>query len=67
MMRIIFILSGVIAAISVLYKWRYKLMNAVLAVSFLRRIAVSASMRMPSIRKNILPSLFNQSTNSPTQ
>ncbi|WP_268237909.1 hypothetical protein [Ornithinibacillus halotolerans] len=34
------------------------MMNAMLAVSFLRKIAVSISMNMPSIRKNILPSIF---------
>lgn len=61
-MRIFIILTGAIACISLLYKWRYKLLNAILAVSFLRRIAVSFSMNLPSIRKKILPSIFSDST-----
>ncbi|WP_096270591.1 hypothetical protein [Paucisalibacillus globulus] len=63
-MRLFVILTGIVAAVSVLYKWRYKLMNAMLAVSFLRRMAVSISMNLPSIRKNILPSIFNETSDS---
>ncbi|WP_047979914.1 hypothetical protein [Ornithinibacillus contaminans] len=65
-MRIFVILTGVIAVITMLVKWRYKVMNAILAVSFLRRMAVSISMNMPSIRKTILPSIFKESTNTST-
>jgi uncharacterized membrane protein len=65
-MRLFVILTAIVAAISVLYKWRYKLMNAMLAVSFLRRMAVSISMNLPSIRKNILPSIFKETSDSTT-
>ncbi|MBP1971768.1 hypothetical protein J2Z83_003923 [Virgibacillus natechei] len=58
-MRYIIIFATAITAVSMLYKWRYRLMNAVLAISFLRRIAISLSMNMPAIRAKILPSLFN--------
>ncbi|GGA68405.1 hypothetical protein GCM10008025_10480 [Ornithinibacillus halotolerans] len=57
-MRVFVILTVIVGLFSILYKWRYKMMNAMLAVSFLRKIAVSISMNMPSIRKNILPSIF---------
>lgn len=57
-------ITTIVAAISMIYKWRYKLMNAMLAVSFLRRMAVSISMNMPSVRNKILPSIFNQETSS---
>ncbi|MEN2464983.1 hypothetical protein [Ornithinibacillus sp. FSL M8-0202] len=65
-MRVLMILTIFITMISVVYKWRYKIMNAMLAVSFLRKIAVSISMNLPSIRKNILPSFFKESTDSTT-
>ncbi|WP_081755896.1 hypothetical protein [Paucisalibacillus sp. EB02] len=65
-MRVFVILTAIVAAISMLYKWRYKLMNAMLAVSFLRRFAVSISMNLPSIRKNILPSIFKETSDSTT-
>lgn len=63
-MRVFVIITTMIAAVSMIYKWRYKLMNAMLAVSFLRRIAVSISMNLPSIRNKILPSIFNQERGS---
>ncbi|MBS3679576.1 hypothetical protein KGF86_05060 [Ornithinibacillus massiliensis] len=63
-MRVFMILTVFVAMISVVYKWRYKIMNAMLAVSFLRKIAVSISMNLPSIRKNILPRFFKEPTDS---
>ncbi|WP_010096997.1 hypothetical protein [Ornithinibacillus scapharcae] len=63
-MRALVIITTIVAGISMIYKWRYKLMNAILAVSFLRRMAVSISMNMPSIRNKILPSIFKQETSS---
>lgn len=58
-MRYLIVITSIITVISVIYKWRYKLMNTVLAVSFLRRIAVAVSMNMPAIRTKILPGFFN--------
>ena len=63
-MRVFFVLTTIVALITAIYKWRYKLMNAMLAVDFLRRIAVSVSMNLPSIRKNILPSIFKETTDA---
>jgi hypothetical protein len=65
-MRVLMVITAMIAALSVVYKWRYKIMNAMLAVSFLRKLAVSISMNLPSIRKNILPSIFKETTDSTT-
>jgi hypothetical protein len=64
-MRVFIILTAIAASITMIYKWRYKLMNAMLAISFLRRIAVSITMKMPAIRKNILPSIFKEDTTQP--
>ncbi|WP_047984130.1 hypothetical protein [Ornithinibacillus californiensis] len=65
-MRVLMVITAMIAALSMVYKWRYKIMNAMLAVSFLRKLAVSISMNLPSIRKNILPSIFKETTDSTT-
>ncbi|UJL44850.1 hypothetical protein KFZ58_10405 [Virgibacillus sp. NKC19-16] len=64
-MRFIIIIATAITAISILYKWRYRVMNTILAVSFLRRVAVSLSMNMPTLRTKVLPGLFkSQSSHS---
>lgn len=59
MMRFFIVITSIITVISVIYKWRYRIMNTVLAVSFLRRMAVAVSMKMPAIRAKILPGFFN--------
>ncbi|OZU89965.1 hypothetical protein CIL03_02185 [Virgibacillus indicus] len=58
-MRFFIVITSIITVISVIYKWRYRIMNTVLAVSFLRRMAVAVSMKMPAIRAKILPGFFN--------
>ncbi|MUK87122.1 hypothetical protein GMD78_01750 [Ornithinibacillus sp. L9] len=63
-MRIVVFLTCVVTVISMLYRWRYRVMNTILAVSFLRKLVVTLSMNMPNIRNKILPNLFNQSTNT---
>ncbi|SDQ50109.1 hypothetical protein SAMN05216232_1837 [Virgibacillus subterraneus] len=49
--------------VTVIFKWRYRIVNTLLAISFLRRIAVMITMNMPAIRNKILPNLFSRSTN----
>lgn len=63
-MRVLAIFLFMAAVISVLYKWRYRLMNTMLAIGFLRKVAVTVSMNMPAIRSKILPGLFNKQANS---
>lgn len=58
-MRIVLAMVLMISAISLLYKWRYKVMNTLLAVGIIRKLMVSSAMKLPFIRKNILPELFN--------
>ena len=58
-MRIVLAMLLMISAISLLYKWRYKVMNTLLAVGIIRKLMVSSAMKLPFIRKNILPELFN--------
>ncbi|CDQ39656.1 MULTISPECIES: hypothetical protein [Virgibacillus] len=59
-MRILFLLSGMIAAVSLLYKWRFRIMNTLLAIGFLRKLAVNLSMNIPSIRTNMIPGMFQK-------
>ncbi|HLT55893.1 MAG TPA: hypothetical protein VK057_07300 [Bacillota bacterium] len=40
------------------YQWRYKFLNALLAVGFIRKLAVRTSMAIPQVRGNLLPALF---------
>ncbi|WP_377559137.1 hypothetical protein [Ornithinibacillus salinisoli] len=63
-MRVIVFLTCIVTVISLLYKWRYRVMNTILAVSFLRKLAVTLSMNMPNIRSKIIPNLFNQTTDN---
>ncbi len=58
-MRIVLAIVLMVSGVSLLYKWRYKVMNTLLAVGIIRKLTVSATMKLPSIRKNILPELFN--------
>lgn len=56
-----FTILTVLATIMVMiFRWRYRIMNTLLAISFLRRAAVMISMNMPVIREKIMPALFNR-------
>lgn len=59
-MRITTIVLGILGIIGIVYKWRYRIVNTLLAISFLRRLAVTLSMNMPTIRSKILPGLFGK-------
>ena len=63
-MRVLAILLFMATLISVLYKWRYRITNTLLAISFLRKLAFTVSMNMPAIRAKVLPGLFNKQANS---
>lgn len=57
-MRSFLRIAVILLASTSLYKYRYRLLNGILAVGFLRKIAVRLSMNIPQIRTKILPSLF---------
>ncbi|WP_217586712.1 hypothetical protein [Lentibacillus saliphilus] len=54
MMISIGILMGMI------YKWRYRLLNVVLAVGLIRRLAVKVTLNLPQFRKKMIPALFER-------
>ncbi|WP_100010652.1 hypothetical protein [Lentibacillus sediminis] len=57
-MRAAIIFTAVLGLFSILFKWRYRIMNTILAVSVLRRLAVTLSMNMPALKDKLLPALF---------
>ncbi|WP_067730421.1 hypothetical protein [Oceanobacillus damuensis] len=63
-MRSILSVIAMVSAVSLLYKWRYRLLNTLLTVGIIRRVAVSASMNIPSFREKLLPELFNSNSHN---
>lgn len=47
-----------IIALTMLYKWRYKLLNLVLGNNSIRRISVRAAMGMPGVRSRLISRAF---------
>lgn len=60
-MRIILLFGVVLTAMAAVYKWRYKIVNMILAVSVLRKLGVMITMNMPSIKNKLLSNLFTRS------
>ncbi|MEN1970528.1 hypothetical protein WMZ97_20960 [Lentibacillus sp. N15] len=55
------IIFGLVATVlTILYKWRYRLLNTFLAFSLLRKLVVAVTMNMPTIKQKILPGLFQK-------
>lgn len=62
-MRIIVLFGIVLSAMAAVYKWRYKLLNMILAVSVLRKIGVMITMNMPTIKNKLFSTLFSKTSN----
>ncbi|WP_249871093.1 hypothetical protein [Oceanobacillus saliphilus] len=58
-MRTVLAVLVMFSAVWMVYRRRYKLLNTILAVGMIRRLAISASMNIPSFREKLLPELFN--------
>ncbi|WP_156290725.1 hypothetical protein [Oceanobacillus salinisoli] len=48
-----------VAVVLLLYRWRYRLLNFMMTIGILRKLAVRLSMNIPEMRSKILPSLFS--------
>ncbi|MFD1363055.1 hypothetical protein [Lentibacillus salinarum] len=59
-MRIFTVLTVLTSIIVMAFRWRYRIINTLLAISFLRKAAVTISMNMPMIREKIMPALFQR-------
>ncbi|MRH43123.1 hypothetical protein GH741_10570 [Aquibacillus halophilus] len=60
-MRFFLLLGTLYVGFTVFYKWRYKILNALLAIRVLRKLIVNVTMNMPYIREKILPSIIGRS------
>lgn len=58
-MRVFTILSVIVTFLLAAYRWRYKLLNVLLAISSIQKIIIPFMMRIPLIRKKVVPSLFS--------
>jgi len=47
-----------IAAISMLFKWRYRILNFILNNDSIRRMSVAAAMNIPGVRSRIISRVF---------
>ncbi|GAB4073446.1 hypothetical protein GCM10028778_09570 [Barrientosiimonas marina] len=59
-MRIFTVLTVIASIMFFVYRWRYRIINTLLAISFLRKAVVTLSMNMPMIRDKFLPALFQR-------
>ncbi|MFD1705405.1 hypothetical protein ACFSCZ_01400 [Siminovitchia sediminis] len=46
------------AAIALLYRWRYKILNLVLSNDSIRKLSVDAVMRVPGVRSGLFSKAF---------
>lgn len=46
-MRRFYLLSALLTLIVVLYRWRYRIVNFLLAINFFKKMTVSIAMRIP--------------------
>lgn len=61
-MRTTVIISILFASILLLYKWRYRLLNIVLALATVRKLVVTLSMKCPYINKKFKSLSLSRST-----
>lgn len=59
-MRVLVFFTVLLTVASVIYKWRYKILNTILAITLLRKLTVAITMNMPAIKNKILPKLFGR-------
>ncbi|WP_462412219.1 hypothetical protein [Neobacillus sp. Marseille-QA0830] len=42
----------------IVYRYRYRIMNILLGLSWMRRLAVSSMMRLPGVKQRLMGSVF---------
>lgn len=50
-----------VATLFIVNRYKYRILNVILAVGVIRKLAVSISMRLPYIREKILPEILGRS------
>lgn len=59
-MKSLLTVASLITGAGVLFQQRYRILNALMAVGSARKFLVSASMKVPFIRKKMLPSILGR-------
>ncbi|MFC2948170.1 hypothetical protein [Virgibacillus sediminis] len=57
-MRVLIFIISVAAALAMLFRWRYRIMNTILAVGILRKLVVSLSMSVPGVKEKMISGMF---------
>ncbi|KGP72967.1 hypothetical protein [Pontibacillus yanchengensis] len=61
-MRFLWWIIALVAGIYLFNRYKYRLLNVLLAVDFIRKMAVSWSMQLPYIREKILPKILGRTS-----
>ncbi|WP_108670802.1 hypothetical protein [Peribacillus acanthi] len=62
MLRILVKYGAIVLSAYLGYRYRYRLLNVLLGVPFLRRSVVASSMNMPLVKDKMLQSMFKLET-----
>ncbi|MDY0408444.1 hypothetical protein ACFFIS_02660 [Virgibacillus soli] len=54
--------TALLTIFTFLFKWRYRIINMLLAIRFLRKFTVRMSLNLPILKKKVLPSLLKPMT-----
>lgn len=49
----------ILMIISIVYKWRYRILNAMMSNGIIRKIIVRLSVNMPGVLEKLVPDLFH--------
>ncbi|MCJ8006832.1 hypothetical protein ACFFF5_01065 [Lederbergia wuyishanensis] len=60
MIRSIIKMLSALAVLGTAYRFRYKLLNAFLGNSFLRKVSVNAMMNIPGVRSKLMGTAFRK-------
>lgn len=62
-MRVLTTLVVIIGMLAVLFRWRYRILNMILAITVLRKLFVFLSMKVPTLRNKLSPLFLSKSNN----
>lgn len=61
-MRLITWMFMLLIGVYFIGRYKYRILNTLLAVDIIRKVVVSVTMRLPYIREKILPQILGRST-----
>lgn len=60
MIRLMIKMLSALAVLGTAYRFRYKLLNAILGNNFLRKVSVNAMMNIPGVRSKLMGTAFRK-------